>query len=73
MTARRKGAAWRGWARAESTLVKMEAEMQRIAGLVSQYPPVAVPRHTVRGMRRDIMKFSERFELLVHEARRAAP
>jgi len=60
------------WRRAQNALDRMGALMVEIAPLVSQFPPVRIPHHTVAEMQGNLDTFSERFMTLVHEQKRKA-
>ena len=64
--------AWEFWQRAEASLQAVEAEMQRLATFIAQDPVIAIPKHTVDDVHRNIAAFEEKFTLMVREQKRTA-
>ena len=62
--------AWHFWKQAQASIEAIEAEMQLLAAYVTQYPPIEIPAHRRTGIRRNVKRFSEKFNLLLHEQKR---
>jgi len=62
----------RAWAFWQAAKASIDGLMQQLAPVVTQFPPVPVPPHIVKRIRKDVRRFDEKFSMLIHEQKRKA-